>query len=176
MLRSSGVPEIPAARSKDIMMSLAHSAPHPPRQLVPQRIVRRLIAAEGYLELDLPSRSLAELDQIGHPSEAGLLEPYVHYLRGESLKDLERFHDAINFLHEAARTIPAPFNSSAWLSLGECFRHDGQPILAEVAEMFAETPPEPLQEQFAMEDPAFGCQIEAFPQPVVDLKTLSPRF
>jgi hypothetical protein len=158
------------------MMSTANPTTKPASHLVPQRIVRRLISAEGYLELDLPLRALAELDQVGHPTEAGLLEPYVHYLRGESLKELERFHEAINFLHEAARTIPAPFNSAAWLSLGECFRHDGQPILAEVAEMFAESPPEPLQEQCAADGPAFGCQIVAMPLPPVDLKTLSPRF
>jgi hypothetical protein len=156
------------------MMSPAHSTAQPSSHLVPQKVVRRLISAEGFLELDLPGRALAELDHIGHPAEAGLLEPYVHYLRGESLKDLHRFHEAINFLHEAARTIPAPFNSTAWLSLGECFRQDGQPILAEVAEMFAESPPEPLQEECAAEVPAFGCQIEAMPP--VDLKTLSPRF
>ncbi len=118
-----------------------------------QKAVRHLIAAEGYLELDLPNRALAELECIPRNEDTTEIQPFVYYLTGESLKDLERFHEAIDPLHEAARTMPAPFNRNVWTSLGECFRQDGQTVMAEVAEMFAEMSPE-LVENESMLDSA----------------------
>ena len=114
---------------------------------VAQKAVRHLVAAEGYLELEPPQRALAELECIPQTEETNELQPYVHYLTGESFKDLGLFPDAINSLHEAARTMPAPFNRTVWSSLGECFRRDGQPVLAEVAEMFAEMNPELVENE-----------------------------
>lgn len=117
-----------------------------------QKAVRHLVAAEGYLELDLPSRALAELECIPRNEDTTEIQPFVHYLTGESLKDLKRFQEAIDPLHEAARTMPAPFNRNVWTSLGECFRQDGQPVLAEVAEMFAEMSPELVENESLFEN------------------------
>ncbi|WP_166830715.1 tetratricopeptide repeat protein [Thalassoroseus pseudoceratinae] len=125
-----------------------------------RKAVRHLVAAEGYLELELPGRALAELECIPHNEETTDLQPFVHYLTGESLKDLERFEEAIDPLHEAARTMPAPYNRTVWTSLGECFRRDGQPVLAEVAEMFAEMNPE-LVESESMFGEMDGCEENA---------------
>ncbi len=102
-----------------------------------QKTVRRLFAAEGFLELQLPLRAINELDQL---KDAGVLEPYVSFLRGQALRRLKRYEEAINPLHEAARTIPAPWNQLAWRDLGDCFRHEGFQELAEIVEMFADDP------------------------------------
>ncbi len=100
--------------------------------------MRRLTAAEGFLELEMPEHALGELDQIDN---AGPFDAVVDLLRGNALKAQHRFDDAIEPLQRAARTIPAPHNRDAWLSLGECFRQGGQTVLAEVVEMFANTLP-----------------------------------
>ena len=92
------------------------------RYLPTKKTVRRLFAAEGYLELQLPERAIQELDRI---EEAGVLAPYASFLRGQAFRRLERYEEAINPLHEAARTIPAPWNGQAWRDLGDCFRHEG---------------------------------------------------
>lgn len=103
-----------------------------------QKIVRSLVAAEGYLELDLPARALAELEKIDDVQACGELLPYVQFLSGEAHKLLAQYPAAIDYLHEAARSIPSPYCGPVWQSLGECFRKDGQDVLADVAEMFAE--------------------------------------
>ena len=59
----------------------------------------------------------------------------------EKAHKLLAFLRAIEPLKYAAESIPAPMNKQAWLSLGECFRHQGEIVLAEVVEMFAEEPP-----------------------------------
>jgi tetratricopeptide (TPR) repeat protein len=101
------------------------------------KVFRRLIAAEGYLELGMPAQALAELDLI---EDAGPFEPPLQFMRGEALKAQERYDDAIAPLQLAAKLIPAPFNKQAWLSLSECFRHRGQHELADAVEMFAKAP------------------------------------
>lgn len=107
------------------------------RYLPTKKTVRCLFAAEGYLELELPERAIQELDRI---EEAGELAPYASYLRGQALRDLERFDEAIDALQEAAETIPAPFNQKVWGDLSDCFRQEGLQELADVAELFAEDP------------------------------------
>ena len=102
-----------------------------------QKVFRRLVAAEGYLELGLPQRALDELDAI---EDAGPLAPPMHYMRGEALRAQRRYEDAIQPLQAAAQLIPAPHNKQAWLALGDCLRHRGQEALANVAESFANAP------------------------------------
>jgi hypothetical protein len=112
------------------------------------RVVRRLTAAEGYLELGMPQQALAELDAVDN---AGALEAPLLYLRGQALKHQERYDDAIESFRMAAELIPAPYDADAWLGLSECFRERGQEDLAEVVEMFVSSrntaevipPPEP---------------------------------
>jgi tetratricopeptide (TPR) repeat protein len=104
---------------------------------VSPKTLRRLTAAEGYLELDLPAYALEELAAI---EDSGAFEPLVQYMTGEALKEQKKFADAIEPLQRAAQMIPAPHNRAAWLSLGECFRAGGQLELAEFAEKFADAP------------------------------------
>ena len=101
--------------------------------------VRKLVAAEGYLELGLPAYALRELDAV---ENAGPLEPHALYLRGRTLIAQDRHHEAIAPLKQAAPRLPAPHNRVAWLSLGRCYRHSGQDALAQVAEALADHPPE----------------------------------
>ncbi len=104
-----------------------------------QKTFRRLVAAEGYLELGLPHYALEELDAI---QDAGPLAPPMHYMRGEALRAQQRYEDAIQPLQRAAQLIPAPHNKQAWLALSDCLRHRGQETLAEVVESLANTPPQ----------------------------------
>jgi len=101
------------------------------------KVLRRLMAADGYLDLEMNDRAAAELDAI---EDAGTLEAAVLFMRGEVFKSQERFELAIDCLQQAAELIPAPFDGPAWLSLSECFQLRGQDELAEVARMFAEDP------------------------------------
>lgn len=102
-----------------------------------QKNLRRLIAAEGYLELELPQRAIRVLDEI---ENAGDLSPFVNYLRGQAYRSMEDFGPAIDCLQEAAGGIPAPFSRRVWEDLGDCFRREGFEELAEIAEMFADDP------------------------------------
>ena len=58
----------------------------------PLRVVKRLAAAEGYLEIGLPTYAIAELNRV---SEAGPFEPIVQLFRGEALQAQQKFADAI---------------------------------------------------------------------------------
>lgn len=118
------------------------------------RVVRKLTAADGYLELGMPTQAMTELDAIGN---AGPLQPAVEFMTGLALKDQHRYEEAIEPLQKAAVEIPAPHNRDAWLSLGECYRLSGLPELAVIAEMFAEEPgvPEGWNDGWAEPDTAF---------------------
>ncbi|HEV8004130.1 MAG TPA: tetratricopeptide repeat protein [Planctomycetaceae bacterium] len=96
------------------------------------RTIRLLQRAEGYLELQLPVRAIAELDAI---ADAGPFEPAVALLRGEALKSQQRYDEALAPLKQAATMIPAPLNKRAWRSLSECYRQTGRNELAEIADM-----------------------------------------
>lgn len=96
--------------------------------LSPQRVVRRLAAAEGYLELELPNYALAELNGL---TDSGPFAPIAELFRGEALQAQEKYADAIEPLHRAAQMFPAPFNQRALLALSNCYRHDGQIQLAD---------------------------------------------
>lgn len=94
----------------------------------PQFVVRRLAAAEGYLELGLPNYALAELNTVAN---AGPFAPIAELFRGEALQAQEKYADAIAPLNRAAQMFPAPFNQRALLALSNCYRHDGQIQLAD---------------------------------------------
>ena len=105
------------------------------------RVVRRISAAEGYLDLDMPERAMRELEAITDP---GAYEPTVEYMKGEALIAQRKFSEAIGPLKRAVQLIPPPHNRDAWKSLGECYRLRGDEELADVIELFAdqEAPPE----------------------------------
>ncbi|HEY0980620.1 MULTISPECIES: tetratricopeptide repeat protein [unclassified Schlesneria] len=96
--------------------------------LSPQIVVRRLAAAEGYLELGLPNYALAELNTVTDP---GPFAPIAELFRGEALQAQEKYADAIEPLNRAAQMFPSPFNQRALLALSNCYRHDGQIQLAD---------------------------------------------
>jgi tetratricopeptide (TPR) repeat protein len=107
----------------------------------PQRVVRRLAAAEGYLEIGLPAYALAELNRV---TEAGPFEPIRELFRGEALQAQNKFADAIGPLNRAAEMFPAPFNQRALVALSKSYRHEGQDRLADeavAAAMPANLPP-----------------------------------
>ncbi len=104
------------------------------RNLDSQKIVKRLAAAEGYLELGLPEYALTELDTV---KEAGPFEAISQLLRGEALQAEERFSEAIPALNKAAELVPAPFNQRALLGLSRCYRAEGNETLAVEAEQAA---------------------------------------
>lgn len=105
----------------------------------PQRVVRRLAAAEGYLELGLPNYALVELNNVTDP---GAFAPIAELFRGEALQAQEKYADAIEPLNRAAQLFPAPFNQRALLALSNCYRQDGQIQLADETAAAVEMPPD----------------------------------
>jgi tetratricopeptide (TPR) repeat protein len=99
--------------------------------LIPAAI-RKLQRAEGYIELDLPERALAELNGI---DAQGPFEAAISLLRGEALKVQKRYGEALESLKRAATMIPSPLNKRAWVSLSECYRLSGRQELAEIADL-----------------------------------------
>jgi tetratricopeptide (TPR) repeat protein len=96
------------------------------------KAVRQLQRAEGYIELHLPERAIAELDSI---QDQGPFEAAVALLRGEALKGQEKYTEAVDPLKRAAVMIPAPLNKRAWRSLSECYRLSGRAELADIADL-----------------------------------------
>ena len=94
------------------------------------RVVRRLTAAEGYLELGLPKRALDELTVI---EDAGELEPFRLNLIGHALKDQKRYSEAVKPLLLAVKSLPSQLKQGASKSLSECFLKTGQQELAKLA-------------------------------------------
>jgi tetratricopeptide (TPR) repeat protein len=91
--------------------------------------VRRQIAlrqAEGYLELGLPQRALDTLGQIERLP--GSSRGHAAFLRGEALRALERYQEAIGPLSLASRD--ATDAVAARLALGWCYKRTGRLDLA----------------------------------------------
>ena len=63
--------------------------------MLPVRTVKRLFAAEGYLELGMPEHALEELALI---EDAAPIEASVEYLTGEAFRQQERYDDAVESL------------------------------------------------------------------------------
>lgn len=100
------------------------------------KVVKRLAAAEGYLELELPQAALSELNRIG---DAGPFNAIEQLLRGEALTGLSQFDEAIEPLKKAADLFPAPMNRRAWASLSKCYASTGQDSLANEALVASQT-------------------------------------
>ena len=113
----------------------------------PQLIVRRLAAAEGYLELQLPTYALNELNLV---DDAGPFEPIAQLFRGEALQAQEKYAEAIQPLNLAAQMFPKPFNQRAFVALSNCYRHEGQDQLADQAAAAA-IPPDDLPGSAALQ-------------------------
>lgn len=82
-----------------------------------ERILRRLAAAEGYLELDLPLRSLEILQS---RPEWGTMQFEACFLTGEAMRSLGQFRDALKPLEIAANLRPGHMGVA--LALGWCYK------------------------------------------------------
>ncbi len=105
-----------------------------------QRVVRRLAAAEGYLELGMAARAIVEIESV---KSSGPFEAIAELLRGEALKSQDRFDEAIPALNRAAELFPEPFNQRALLGLSQCYRQRGDIALADETAAAANTPDQP---------------------------------
>ena len=123
----------------------------------PHRVVRRLAAAEGYLEIGMPTYAIAELNRV---REAGPFEPIVLLFRGEALQAQEKFADAIAPLNRAAELFPSPFNQRALMALSNCYRHEGHDRLADEA-VAAATP----------SDAPLGAKLQVVVAPIFMIKS-----
>ncbi len=80
-----------------------------------------LVQAEGYLELGMAEHALGVLDrcdQLARLPEHGL------YLKGQCLRELGRFREALDPLWQAAQSNPE--NIGTWLALGWCYKRTGK--------------------------------------------------
>lgn len=93
--------------------------------------IRRLLAADGYMDLDMPERAIEELKKIG---DAGPLAGPYHLLMGLAHKRCDWLEDAVRHLELAARKMPKPVRRFAWQELVSCYRGLGSEDLAEMAE------------------------------------------
>lgn len=96
--------------------------------------VRRLLSADGYMDLNMPEQALVELQKM---PEGGPLEGPRHLLSGIALKQLDRSQEAISHLEKAARLMPSPVRRFAWRELVDCYRAAGSEKLAEMADKLA---------------------------------------
>lgn len=99
-------------------------------QMTP-KTVRRLLSADGYLDLGMPERAIEELEKI---TDAGPLEGPTQLMHGIALKQVGNFTDAVTHLEKAARIMPSPIRRFAWRELVDAYRAVGSMQLAETAE------------------------------------------
>lgn len=99
-------------------------------QMTP-KTVRRLLAADGYLDLGLADRAAAELEQI---RGAGPLEGPRLLMLGIAKKQLGDFPGAIADLERAARIMPSPVRRFVWRELVDPYRAVGAQELSAMAE------------------------------------------
>lgn len=99
-------------------------------QMTP-KTVRRLLSADGYLDLGMPERAVEELEKI---EDAGVLEGPLQLLHGIALKQTNNHTDAIPHLERAARIMPSPIRRFAWRELVDAYRAVGSNELAEMAQ------------------------------------------
>ncbi len=77
--------------------------------------------AEGYLELGMADHALRVLTRCGDEQS---LPDHALYLKGQSLRELGRFGEALDPLWQAAQRSPE--NVSIWLALGWCYKRTGK--------------------------------------------------
>lgn len=77
--------------------------------------------AEGYLELGMAQHALDALARLGDEDK---LSDHASYLRGETLRALERYEEALVPLERIARATPEDMH--VWLALGWCYKRIGR--------------------------------------------------
>ena len=126
------------------------------RTTLTTKTVRRLLAADGFLDLNLPEDAISELHRI---TDAGPLEGPRQLLLGIALKADGQTENAIHSLERAARIMPAPLRRFAWRELVECYRAVGSEELAELAAKLGGT--DDLQLRIALPCSPLTLDIEA---------------
>jgi tetratricopeptide (TPR) repeat protein len=94
-------------------------------QLLKERLQRTRREAEGYLELGMPSHALRSLQRQGkvvHGDGRGC------YLLGESLRELDRYREAIFPFRRSLELIPDDIH--VWMALGWCYKRVGDLLKA----------------------------------------------
>ncbi len=86
-------------------------------RIIRDRIKRQLDEAEGYLMLNLPSRSLQILEQ---RTEWATMQFEASFLTGEALRSLERYREALKPLEVAAALRPSDVGVA--IALGWCYK------------------------------------------------------
>lgn len=86
-----------------------------------KRTLRKLVEAEGYLQLAMPKEALEALDRVT-PSEEFSFEYFL--LRGLALRDLQRYSDALVPLKKAAQRKGD--DVTLCLALGWCLKRTDQ--------------------------------------------------
>jgi Flp pilus assembly protein TadD len=89
------------------------------------RDIRIQQEAEGYLELGMPDHALQTLGRLGPPA---LFGSEALYVRGESLRMLNRYCEALVPLERAAKA--APDDIRIRIALGWCYKRTGRLDLA----------------------------------------------
>lgn len=90
-------------------------------QLARERLRRVRREAEGYLELGMPGHALESLQRQGklvHGDARGC------YLMGESLRELQHYHEAIFPLRRSLQLIPDDIH--VWLAIAWCYKRVGR--------------------------------------------------
>ena len=90
---------------------------------MPSLIRRKQIErqAEGYLELGMPQQALDNLGRLGGVENLG---PRGLFLRGEALRELQRYGEALATLKKAADAMPGVVD--VLLSLAWCYKRTGR--------------------------------------------------
>lgn len=101
------------------------------RSAITPKSIRRLVAADGYLELNMPERALDELYKV---DDAGPLEGPRQLLMGIAHKRAGEQEEAIPHLEIAARIMPKPARRFAWSELKSCYLAVGSEDLADLAD------------------------------------------
>ena len=102
---------------------------------------RRLEAARGYLTLDMPGHAIRELNEIRDAEEC----PFVfHQLRGEALRQQEKFAEALSAFKRANAEEPADL--SVLMGMAWCYKRTDQLSRAITAmlESYRTAPREPI--------------------------------
>jgi tetratricopeptide (TPR) repeat protein len=86
-------------------------------RIIRDRIRKKLHEAEGYLMLGLPRHALAILES---RSEWSTMQFEACFLKGEALRTLERYREALNPLEVAAGLRPS--DTAVALALGWCYK------------------------------------------------------
>lgn len=89
------------------------------------RLRQAIRESEGYLELGMPRHALEVLGRVDDP---GTFRAQLLYLKGESLRALAEYEEAIEPLVAAGELTPS--NIHVWLALGWCYKRTGRIDLA----------------------------------------------